>query len=125
MIETKEMPLTVYGLLARRHNTNTHYVGQVVNGVRQGLRGKGAAILADWQKLKDNFDGWITEHKADGAMIVRMDDIRVNVYVQNGIASIYKCGELMNEVDVRSMSLDAFKDFLNGVRIEFKQGGEV
>jgi hypothetical protein len=119
MVEIKEMPLTIYGLLARRHNTDKDYVYQVVSGIRKGRWGKGAAILADWNKLKDSFDDWITEYKPDGSMIVNMEDIHVSVYVQNGIARIYKRTDLMNEADVRNMNLDAFRDFLNGVRIEF------
>lgn len=119
MVETKEMPLTIYGLLARRHNTDNDYVYQVVNGKRKGRWGKGAAILADWNKLKDSFDDWITEYKADGTMIIKMDDIRVSVYVQNGIARIYKWAHLKDEVDVKNMTLLDFQDFLNGVRIEF------
>ncbi|SBW08761.1 hypothetical protein KL86DYS2_13454 [uncultured Dysgonomonas sp.] len=80
-----EMPLTIYGLLARRHGTDANYVCKVVNGTRKALRGKALAILEDWQKLKGSFDDWMTEYKADGSMIVTMEDIHVEVYVQNGI----------------------------------------
>lgn len=120
MVETKEMPLTIYGLLARRHNVkDANYVCRIVNGGRKAVRGKAAAILEDWNKLKDSFDDWITEYKADGTMIIKMDDIRVSVYVQNGIARIYKWAHLKDEVDVKNMTLLDFQDFLNGVRIEF------
>lgn len=119
MLETKKMPLTIYGLLARRHNTDNDYVYQVVSGVRKGIRGKGAAILSDFQKLKDGFDDWVTEYKADKAMVVRMDDIRVSVFVQRGIARVYKDAHLQKESDVSKMKLDEFNDFLNGIRIEF------
>lgn len=120
MIESKEMPLTIYGLLARRHAVkDANYVEKIVNGRRKAIRGKAAAILEDWQKLKDNFDDWITEFKSDGSMIVNMEDIHVSVYVQSGIARIYKKADLKNEVEVKNMNLDEFKDFLNGVRIEF------
>lgn len=119
MIETAEMPLTVYGLLARRHGTDANYVCKVVTGARKAVRGKAAAILEDWLKLKDNFDNWMSEFKADGTMIINMDDIRVSVYVQDGIARIYQRAEFMTETDVSTLNLDEFKDFLNGVRIEF------
>lgn len=120
MIESKEMPLTIYGLLARRHGVkDADYVGRIVNGGRKAVRGKAAAILEDWNKLKDSFDDWMTDYKADGSMIVNMEDIQVSVYIQNGIARIYKRNELKNEADVKDMHLNDFKDFLNGVRIEF------
>jgi hypothetical protein len=119
MTETKEIPLTIYGLLARKHNTDKEYVFQLVNGIRQGLRGKGAAILADWNKLKDSFDDWITEYKADGSIIVTMEDIHISVYIQRGIARIYKRAHLKQELDIKSMNLLEFHDFLNGIRIEY------
>lgn len=41
MVETKEMPLTIYGLLARRHNVkDANYVCRIVNGGRKAVRGK-------------------------------------------------------------------------------------
>lgn len=120
MVETREIPLTVYGLLARRHNvTDPNYVQKIVTGKRKAIRGKAAAILQDWNKLKDSFDDWITEHKADGTIIVKMDDIQVSIYVQNAIARIYKGVDLVDEVDVETMTLNDFKYFLNGIRIEF------
>lgn len=115
-----DFPLTIYGLLARRHDVkDANYVEKIVNGRRKAIRGKAAAILEDWNKLKDSFDDWITEFKADGAMIVNMDDIHVSVYVHRGIASIYKCDELKNEADVNTMNMREFKDFLNGIRINY------
>ena len=89
MIESKEMPLTIYGLLARRHAVkDANYVEKIVNGRRKAIRGKAAAILEDWQKLKDNFDDWITEFKSDGSMIVNMEDIWLKSR-SNSISSLY------------------------------------
>ena len=55
MTELKQVPLTTYGLLARKHGVkNPDYVSRIVNGKRRAIRGKAAAILEDWNKLKDN-----------------------------------------------------------------------
>lgn len=120
MTESKEMPLTVYGLLARRHGVkDADYVGRIVNGKRRAIRGKAAAILADWQKMQESFEDWMTDYKPDGTMIVRMDDIKVSVYIQQGIARVYKYAHLKQETDIGYMNLNQFRDFLNGVRLEF------
>lgn len=120
MIETKGVPLTVYGLLARKHGVKSaNYVEKIVNGRRKAVRGKAAAVKADWEKIQESFEDWMTEYKADGAMIVEMEDIRVSVYVQQGIARVYKCAQLKQETEVGYMTLNEFKGFLNGVRLEF------
>ncbi|MFV0419294.1 MAG: hypothetical protein ACK5KT_11260 [Dysgonomonas sp.] len=120
MIETKGVPLTVYGLLARKHGVKSaNYVEKIVNGRCKAVRGKAAAVKADWEKIQESFEDWMTEYKADGTMIVRMDDIRVSVYVQQGVARVYKCAQLIQETEVGYMTLNEFKGFLNGVRLEY------
>lgn len=119
MVAETEVPKTIYGLIARKHNTTSEYVGDVVTGVRKAAWGKGVKILEDWNKIKESFDDWMTEFKADGTMIVNMEDIHVSVYVQGGIARVYKKADLKTEVDVKAMKLEDFRDFLNGVRMEF------
>ena len=53
-----ENVMTVYGLLARRHETTEDYVGQVVRGVRKASRGKGLSILRDYKLLQTSLDDW-------------------------------------------------------------------
>jgi len=119
-MEKKEIPLTVYGLIARKYNTSEVYVGQVVRKERKALRGKGADIRREWLMLVDSPNDWITSFKADGTMIVHMDDSDVSVYVQKGIARVYKKADLKQETEVGYMSLKEFNYYLNSIRIEFK-----
>lgn len=117
-----EIPLTIYGLLARKHDVkDVNYVGEIVRGERKAIRGKAKAILEDWKKLENNIDNWFADFKLDGAIVVGMEDININVFVQRGVASIYKNNELLDEVDLdpESVSLNRFKQFLNGVRLNY------
>lgn len=122
MDKKTEMPLTVYGLLAMKHNVkNVNYVGEIVRGDRRAIRGKAKAILDDWKKLETDPENWFASYKSDGAIVVEMEDINVNVFVQKGVASIYKENELQQEIDLDldNVSLNGFKQFLNGIRLNF------
>ena len=114
-----DFPKTVYGLLAKKHGTTPEFVGRVATGYRKALRGKGVKVKEDLQKIEDCFDDWITEFRADKTMIVKMEKIGVEVYVKNGNAKIYQSKRFMMETEIGDLSLSAFKDFLNNVRIEF------
>lgn len=114
-----ENVMTVYGLLARRHNTTEDYVGQVIRGVRKASRGKGQSILRDFTLLQTSLDDWFCHTLSDGSMRVEMPH-NVTVYVQNGIARVYLGGELIKETGVNTMTIDEFREYLNNIRIELK-----
>lgn len=116
-----DFPLTIYGLLARRWNTTEAYVGQVIRGDqnRKGARGKGQSILRDYKLLQISLDDWICHTRADGSMRIEMPH-NVTVYVQKGIASVYKGADLLTETDVRQMTINEFREYLNNIRIELK-----
>lgn len=117
----KDIPMTVYGLLAVKHNTTLAYVGQAArkDGSRKSIRGKAAEIVKDLQRMKECFDDWITEFRADKTMIVRMEEIAVEVHVKNGTAKIYQSDRFMMETEIGELSLNDFKVFLNSVRVEY------
>lgn len=124
----KRVPLTVYGLLALKHNVKGEvYVGKIVRGERRAIRGKAKAILDDWKLLERNLNQWFASYKCPGSLVVEMEDIRVNVFIQHGIASIYKDNELMEEIDadLNSLTVHEMGDFLNEVRIRYVLKEEV
>lgn len=113
--------MTVYGILAAKHNTTVSYVGIAArkDGTRKSKRGKAAEIVKDLQRIRDCFEDWITEFRADKTMIVKMEEIDVEVCVKNGTAKIYKGQLFQMETEIGELSLNEFKDFLNRVRVEF------
>lgn len=118
MNSTPENVMTIYGLLARRYYTTEDYVGQVVRGVRKASRGKGQAILKDFNLLQSSLDDWFIHTKYDGSMRVEMPN-KVTVYIQDGLASAYKGSELIQETDVSNMTINQFREHLNNIRIDF------
>lgn len=121
-IEKKESPLTIYGILAEKHKTHKDYVWQIVSGMRKPTRGKGAAILEDWRQIEENRYDWVLDYKADKSVVVQMEDIKVCVFVQRGVASVYKRNECVREdsLDVETTSVDDFTKYLQNVRMAFK-----
>ena len=111
-----DFPKTVYGLLAKKHGTTPEFVGRVATGYRKALRGKGVKVKEDLQKIEDCFDDWITEFRADKTMIVKMEEIGVEVYVKDGFAKTYQSGQFIDETEIGDLPLSAFKDFLNRIR---------
>lgn len=59
---------------------------------------------------------WTTDHKADSSMIISMNK-DISIYVQHGIASIYKHAELVTETEVGYMNLHHFNLFLHHVEV--------
>ena len=57
---------------------------------------------------------WTTEHKADGSMIVYMNK-GISIYIQHGIASVYKEADLMTETEVGYMNLDHINLYLHHI----------
>lgn len=46
---------------------------------------------------------WNTEHKADGTMIISMNK-GISVYIQQGIANVYRHAELITETEIGYMN---------------------
>lgn len=123
LTETKRKPpLTIYGMLAEKHSTSREYVERIVNGRRRPERGIGYEILQDWNQIESNYHQWILNYKPDQAIVVTMDDIKVSVFIQHGISSIYKNNELVREehLDEKTITIRELESYLNIVRIEFK-----
>lgn len=120
MINT-DFPLTIYGLLARRWDTTEQYVGQIIRGDqnRKGKRGKGQAILRDYKLLQTSLDDWFCHTLDDGSLRVEMPH-NVTVYVQKGVATVFKGSEILKETDVSKMTVEVFREYLNNIRIELK-----
>lgn len=113
-----ETPMTVYGLIARKYNTDPNYVGEVVRKFknRKAKRGRAAAILADWNRIQASLDDWMSETLSDGTMRFVMPK-GTTVYVQRGIARVYLGGDLKNETSVEMMTVREFQAFLNDIRL--------
>ena len=121
-MDKKEVPLTLYGILAEKYNTHKDYVWQIVSGIRKPTRGKGAEILKDWQRIEENGYNWILDYKRDKSVVVQMEDIGVNLFIQKGVSSIYKDNEFVREqsLDLEATSCSDLMMYLSCVRSEFK-----
>lgn len=70
-------------------------------------------------KVDSQAGDWMTSFKASGAMIITMIK-SVSIYVQNGIARIYKGGDLCTETEVGYMNTTEFNTWLHNVENSFK-----
>lgn len=112
-----KIPLTVYGILARKWNTSEIYVGEVARGKRKALRGKGLSISRDLEILKTSLDDWCCKTLADKSLRIDMPR-NVSIYVQQDIASVYMDNKLLEEKDVKCMTIPEFREWLNLLRME-------
>lgn len=106
---------SVYGLLAKKHNTDYDYVCQAITK-RKSIRGKAARIKEDWNRIQTSLDDWISETLTDGTMRFVMPK-STTVYVQRGIARVYLGGDLKIETSVETMTIREFQAFLNDIRL--------
>lgn len=120
MENNTRLPLTVYGLLAKKWNTSEIYVGKVARGDRKAQRGKGLQIKQDIERIKNSLEDWYCHTLNDGALRFEMPDNK-SVYIQHNIASVYKGGELLYEKDVKGMTLAGLTKWLNVVRVDSEQ----
>lgn len=70
-------------------------------------------------KVDSQAGNWIISFKASGAMIISMIK-SVSVYVQYGIARVYKAGELRTETEVGYMNTIEFNAWLHCIENTFK-----
>lgn len=57
---------------------------------------------------------WTTEHKTNGSMIISMNK-GLSVYIQHGIASVYKHADLLTETEIGYMNPKHFNLYLHHI----------